>query len=221
MSIQINVCDLKNRMFELEVEKAAIKALIKIYDPATLAGERGAAFPVVIHQLESTSIPEPEGVVTMADKTEKRKYKKRKTSPAPATGSGDRLKGLRAIGAYIGVTEGNAWALRKSQELPVHKEGSATVASKNNLRRWVAAHPKYKVTEENEPASGSAVSAMQADESYQGTTITGKSKWIHKRCKGCNVMIHREVPEDFNESRIQFHSPACKKEWEIDHKAAK
>ena len=231
MTVQLNIHDLKNRAFELEIERAAIRMLIKIYEPAALTenakegylkldeGVNGDDKALVVHQMTSA---EPEGVVTMADKPKKRTYKKRKPSVAPQskdTQNSDVLKGLKAIGEYIGVTEGNAWALAKSHDLPVHKDGMFTVASKKDLRRWVLTHPKYKITEEVERQSEPSANLVQSDESFFSPPISGRTKTIHKRCKVCNVMIHRIVPEDFNASSIQFHSPDCKKEWELDHKA--
>ena len=237
MSVQINVHDLKNRAFELEIERAAIRELLKIYDsefPSTGdelrflkdrqlpagAPVQGMTSAAKAHALAAKILKIPNcrkrvKAATLPLKvTEKKKSNDSQTDP-------DTLKGLKAIGAYVGVTEGNAWALVKHQNLPVHKEGSATVASKRILRAWVTTHPKYKITGEAEPAPEPMGHVVQTEGSFQPPAITGRTKWIHKRCKDCNVMIHREVPEDFNGALIKFHSPECKKEWEIDHKVEK
>ena len=228
MTVQLNIHDLKNRAFELGRERAAIRMLIKIYDPAALTGNAKEGYlkldegvngddkALVVQQMTSA---EPEGVVTMADKPKKRAYKKRKTAVIPESGASedpDVLKGLKAIGEYIGQGTKNTWWLKQNHGLPVKK---GNVASKKNIQRWVEKHPKYKITEEVERQSEPSANLVQSDESFFSPPISGRTKTIHKRCKGCNVMIHRIVPEDFNASSIQFHSPECKKEWELDHKA--
>ena len=237
MSVQINVHDLKNRAFELEIERVAIRELLKIYDsefPSTgdeLRFLKDRQLPAGAPVPKTTPASEAKVIATEVQK--KRHYKKRvqpysippkirgtKGSYGPQTDP-DRLKGLNTIGAYLGMTGGSVDYLVKHKGFPIHYVGRFPIAYKRELRAWVLTHPKYKITGEAEPASEPMGHVVQTEGSFQPPAITGRTKWIHKRCKGCNVMIHREVPEDFNGALIKFHSPECKKEWEIDHKAEK
>lgn len=240
MSVQINTHELQKRYVELEAEKSAIETLLTINNVKipSLANLVATLREHLNSHTNMTPAMDPPGGLIPAvesgsseavdDKPPKRHYKKRKTSGSPepvGLGDPDVLKGEKEIAEYIGASRGTIWYLKKAHNLPAHAkaQGSPLFAKKLDLRIWVQKHPKYKITEtiENLPADTLLVTQSDEPSGHPLPSISGRTKIIHKRCKGCNIMIHREVPEDFNESTIKFHSPECKKDWELDHKAGK
>lgn len=224
MAVQINTDDLKKRYVELEFEKAAIATLLHIHD-VTIPDLKSFLFnPDAKPEVPALPLP------TIESKPIKRTYKKRTPSHQHVSRevkidgeewTADTLKGLRAIGAFIGVTEGNVWALMKSHDLPVRKYGMFKIASKLELRHWCLKHPKYHVTEESTSLTKPVRHETTLSGSERPASVSGEMKTIKKFCENpkCKRAFTRVVAADFNEAAIKYCSPACAREAHVLHSA--